>query len=107
MIILIEITRLATVALICYLFFRLQSKNRTIHQTQELWKTYALALEVQLECIRDYYTKIDGEGCMTRSRRRQKDIAQSENAEYLAYDTRDALIELGEYDDEEKSKAAL
>jgi hypothetical protein len=75
----------------------LYSKNQKLTETKELWKTLALATEVQVECIQDYYTRVDGEGCMTRSRRREKDIAESDNAENAAYDAKEILIELGEY----------
>lgn len=91
--------RMLIVGLACYWLFRLQLRNQRLTKAKESWKSLALATEVQVECIQDYYTNIEGEGCMTRSRRREKDREQSENAENAADDAKQALIELGEYEE--------
>jgi hypothetical protein len=96
------IVRLIAFAFACWWFLHLYFENRKLAQAKELWKTLAIATEVQLECIRDYYTRIDGEGCMTRSRRREKDMEQSNNAEELAEGTKDALVTLGEREPDEE-----
>jgi hypothetical protein len=74
-----------------FLFFR-PRENAT-----ELWKTYALALEVIVECDKDAY-EIKGEGCMTRSRRLGRLALQRCNAACLAANTLDKLRAEGEYE---------
>jgi methyl coenzyme M reductase beta subunit len=93
------ILRLLAIVFLCWLYLRQHSENRRLRQVAELWKTLALATEVQLECIQDFYTTVNVEGCMTRMRRREKDIEQYDNAEALALDTKEALIESGEYEE--------
>lgn len=92
------ICRLVAAALVCWYCIQLYRKTNALATSKELWKTLAIANEVQLECLQDYHTEEPGEGCMTRYRRRETDIEQSNNAENLALDTKQSLIDLGEYE---------
>ncbi len=92
------ICRLVAAALVCWYCIRLHRKVKALTRSKELWKTLAIATEVQLECLQDYHTEKPGEGCMTRHRRRETDIEQSNNAETLALDTKQSLIDSGEYE---------
>lgn len=77
---------------------RQHTDYQRLGRTKELWKTYALALEVQLESVKDFNCEVPNEGCMTRSRRREKINHQAYNAYEIAEDARIDLIIAGEYD---------
>jgi len=68
-----------------------------VRKTKELWKTYALSLEVALECVDELEVEIPGEGCRTRSRRREPILIQQSNARISALRALDTLMTTGEY----------
>jgi cobalamin biosynthesis protein CobD/CbiB len=68
-----------------------------LRKCKRLWAAYALALEVSLECKTEYHEKIDGEGCMTRHRRRERAAQQLANAQDAAFAAQTELTQLGEY----------
>jgi hypothetical protein len=70
------------------------SKNRL-----DAWKSYALALEVENDCIEDYFLEPDSEGCGTRAKRRNALAQQRMNAINAKYVALRQLTSLGEYDD--------
>lgn len=70
-------------------------KNR-----RELWKQYALALEVVEDCdadLADLDKLVGYEGCMTLSRRRELILQQRCNAVIAVEAAREKLVEAGEY----------
>lgn len=91
------ILRLLAVVFLCWVYWRQCTRNQKLEKIKELWKVLELAREVQIECIQDFYTVVNDEGCMTRKRRREKDVEQSDNAEDLAAGIKTTLVELGEY----------
>jgi hypothetical protein len=71
-----------------------------LSRVKEVWKSYALALEVSNECAWDYNVEIDGEGCGTRAKRRDKVALHWFNADIAADEALDELRRLGEYKDD-------
>ena len=70
-----------------------------LRDRREAWKSFALALEVELECYEDFAEYVPGEGCGARAKRRDRITHELENATEARWAAFDNLITLGERDD--------
>ena len=72
-------------------------KRRELEKV-EAWKSYALALEVELECLVEYHEAVEHEGCGTRAKRKATIAKQRANAMDASFDALKTLRGLNEYD---------
>jgi hypothetical protein len=81
--------------LIVVLYWIATLATTSVDACREAWKSYALALEVELECYEDY-VEVPGEGCGTRARRLNQIARHLENAISARWTAFDTLVTLGE-----------
>jgi hypothetical protein len=96
----VSLTLFAIGAVLLWLSYRRRREQAALQHVKELWKSLALALEVELECCIDFHDDPYNEGCLTRSRRRKRIGRQASNASEAAEDIRGDLIDISEYDEE-------